>query len=197
MKKLFYSIIFILTVSVITFFSCGKFEIWVDLGGSFNYLNKGAYSEFTRFSGDGIFYKGIPSVFPTIKNYKYEERYITIKQQYNKKLSSSLLETILVLDSYYGAGYFGEMDTAIFPVYNEELKNSFHFYYKIHENTYRSEFFSDSVVNIHPYFKEMEKNKFNYYIINKDNQVKIGPLSKDEFKKEFTELNLPSILWIE
>ena len=171
-------------------------ELYVDLGNRYLYLNEYAELDYSGYPGDGIFYTSTPYIFPKIEEYKFDDNYITVKQIYSKQNSSELLREILY-ESIYNEGGWGKINTNIFPVYDSTLYYAFEKYYEIEKVHSRVGAFCDSVVANNPYFKEMEKNDYNYYIIEKNDVVKHGPLSRKEFEEEFVFLSLPSNLWID
>lgn len=186
-------IIFIVIIIIIGVIYFDKTPRYVDLGGHFKYLNKGADFDFTGFQGDEILYKTSTIIFPEIEDYKFDEKYITARQLYNKPYTSKLLG-ITIMDGYYNKPM---IDTSVFPVYDSAMHCSFESFYEQKKTSMRVKSFSDSVVCYDPYFKAMEKNAYNYYIIEKKRIVKHGPLSREEFEKQFKEKHLPSSLWID
>ena len=167
-------------------------ETWIDLDDHYQYLNRyGNAIEWSGYPEDGLFYEGDPFIFPIIEEYKFDVNYITIKQKYSKQNSSKLL--IAVFKGYLGKG----INTNVFPVYDSAMYYTFEKYYEIEKTSMKVTAFCDSVVANNPYFKEMEKNDYNYYIIEKNDVVKRGPLSRKEFEEEFVFLSLPSNLWID
>jgi len=173
-----------------------KETVWVEFGDGYYYLNEYAQLDQTGYPGDGIFYKGSPFIFPKIEEYKFNENYITAKQKYSKQNSSKLLKKILS-DGVYNNGGWGKINTDIFPVYDSIMYDAFKKYYVTERTSMRVEAFCDSVIDNSPYFKVMEENDYNYYIIEKQDIVKHGPLSRNEFETKCIFLNLPSNLWID
>ena len=58
------------------------------------------------------------------------------------------------------------------------------------EDMKKIEIILDSVFKFDPFYKKVFSSKENYWIIDKANNLRFGPFSKNEFEKELTEKNV-------
>jgi len=191
-KKTFFILYPVLLVSLVVLFFYNleyKTPPQLDLGNSFQYLQEGGDLDYSIYAGDGIFYNTIPVIFPRVEKHSFDSIYITVKQKYNNKNSTGLMQSILMHNLYDMS--WGGIDAEIFPVYDSIMYYDFKKYYEKDMNTYREERYADSVVSNNLYFTNMRQNNYNYYIIDKRKRQRIYPLSKSEFDSMFVHLNLP------
>ena len=201
-KKTFIILYPVLLVSlVVLFFNNLEYKTppELDLGNSFRYLQEGRDLDYSGYAGDGIFvyqnFKGIPVIFPRVEKYAFDSIYITVKQKYHNKNSTGLMQSILWHNLYDMK--WGGIDTEIFPVCDSIMYHDFKRFYEKDRRMSREEHYADSVVFNNQFFIEMRQNEYNYYIVDKQNVLKHGPLSKNEFEIKFKEMNLNSKLWID
>ena len=120
MKKIIFSLIkIVLCTSLFIFSSCSDFwrpSKYIYLDDRFYYLKEYAEIDFSGYPGDGIWYRATPMIMPKIEEYYFNDNYITIKQKYHKKNSSSLLERLLYFD------HFGKINTNVFSVYDSTMQ---------------------------------------------------------------------------
>ena len=200
-KKTFIILYPVLLVSLaVLFFNNLEYKTppQLDLGNSFQYLQEGRDLDYSGYPGNGIFvyqnFKGVPVIFPKVEEYAFDSIYLTVKQKYHNENCTKLMMTIFY--HHLSDMSWGGINTEIFPVFDSIMYHDFKRFYEKDKRTYRVEHYADSIVSNNQFFIEMRQNDYNYYIIDKQRNIKYGPLSKKEFELKFKEMNLTSNLWI-
>ncbi len=184
------------------FFCCSDTGWNCDLGNGYAYLNSGGAMDVDVYKGNAITYKSLfddPVVFPSIDDYKFNSDFIVCKQNYDKKLTSELLQSSFEFrfnNINYKKGnkkYFGIIS------YIKEYKNDTVFYNDLKKlnnigNIGFTKSIADSVIKNNNLFLKMEKQIINYYIIDKTKNKRYLVLSKIQFQKIFLNLKIPDSL---
>ncbi|GAA4242176.1 hypothetical protein GCM10022292_11380 [Winogradskyella damuponensis] len=169
-------------------FSCNESEEEINLGNNFYYIPfQEIIFDVTIFGGNGIYqlenYEKIPVILPDIEKYEYNSDFIIVKQDFNIKQTSRLIQNMISMPGTYftydkryiklNENYFAKLDKS---------ENSSIYYKK----------FTSELLDNTSSIQKMKKNKENYYIIEKKELKVNGPLTKSEFKemKKNLEINL-------
>ena len=191
-----------LVILSISLFSCSETKLNKNLGKGYHYLSEGGAMDVDVYVGDAITYNSLfndPIVFPRIVDYKFNSDYIVCKQEFDKELSSELLQSSL------------EFNYRELTIQNNEIKYEALLNYISElggDNALENMLFSikkkniigfskpkvDSIINNNLSFVKMDKQKVNYYIIDKLNDKKYLILDRSTFESTFKTLNIPDSL---
>ena len=111
-------------------------------------------------------------------DYSFDDKYIIIKQKYNREVLLNELEMELFSweEDYNMHKREGVINFNDVPVSLKEISKQI--------DLGRSTNLADSIISHSSYYKELlTPNKINYYIIDKDKDSVLGPLTKEEFEK--------------
>lgn len=177
MKKIIIStFVFGLIIFVFILFSSKNDEREVGLGNNYYYIPfQEVIFDVTGFGGNGIYlYKNnlkVPIIFSEIESYKYDSRYIIIKQKFDFK-TRYLLESMIFMPNLYF-----EYDKE-FVFLDEKYLTGI----KSIKNSDEREEFIDRIMHEDRHLKIMIENGVSYYIINKKNNKIFGPSKHIEFE---------------
>ena len=182
MKK---TILAIFPIFLISLISCHDDSN--NLGKYYYYMTKDDALDYGLISWDFIYKsdKRRSSIFSIIAttpsdviDYSFDDKYIIIKQKYNREV---LLNELGMELSSWG-GYYniykreGVINFNDVPVSLKEISKQI--------ELRRSTNLADSIISHSTYYKELlTPNKINYYIIDKDEDSTWGPFDKLEFEK--------------
>jgi len=171
------SIFFCLLFSIFLL-SCNN-EEEIDLGNNFYYIPfQEIIFDVTTFGGNGIYRlennEKIPVVLSDIDKYQYNSEFIIIKQNFDIKQSSRLIENMIFLPNTYFT-----YDKKYIPL-NENFLTKLD---TSENNSIYSEKFTRKLLENSSAIKKMMINKENYYVIEKKELKINGPLTKNEFEE--------------
>jgi|GEM_PF-5615496 len=177
MKKTIILTFIILIITTVILINLTKNdERQINLGSGYYYIPfQEVIFDVTRFGGNGIYiYKGnrkIPIIFSEIENYKYDSKYIIIKQKFDLK-TRYLLESLIFTPNLY-FDYDKE-----FVFLDEKYLSGI----KSIKNSVEKEEYIDKIMHEDRRIKIMIENGVNYYIIDKKNNKIFGPLKNIDFQ---------------
>ena len=157
--------------------SCKESEEEINLGNNFYYIPfQETIFDVTSFGGNGIYRLEknvkIPVVLSDIETYTYNSEFIIVKQRFDLKQSSRLIENMIFLPNTYFT-----YDKKYIPL-NENLLTKLD---SLENNSIYSEKFTRELLDNSSAIKKMMANKENYYVIEKKYLKINGPLTKSEF----------------
>ena len=182
MKK---TILAIFPIFLISLISCHDDSN--NLGKYYYYMTKDDALDYGLVSWDFIYksdktrsryYSIIDKTPSDIIDYSFDDKYIIIKQKYNREVLLNELEMEL---SSWGGDYNiykreGVINFNDVPVSLKEISKQI--------DLRRRTNLADSIISHSSYYKELlTPNKINYYIIDKDEDSTWGPFDKLEFEK--------------
>lgn len=177
-RKYIYKNIYLLCNVVLCMFSCSENEKEISLGNNFFYIPyQDIIFDVTTFDGNGIYInkngRKIPVVLPNIEKYKYNLEYIIVKQNFDIKQTTKLIENMLFMPGVYFT-------------YDKKFMHLNHNYLstldKTEQKSMYSEKFTKELLKSSVSIQKMKKNQENLYIISKKEQKIYGPLNSSEFQ---------------
>ena len=182
MKK---TILAIFPIFLISLISCHDDSN--NLGKYYYYMTKDDALDYGLVSWDFIYksdktrsryYSIIDKTPSDIIDYSFDDKYIIIKQKYNREVLLNELEMELFSweEDYNMHKREGVINFNDVPVSLKEISKQI--------DLGRSTNLADSIISHSSYYKELlTPNKINYYIIDKDEDSILGPFDKLEFEK--------------
>ena len=182
MKK---TILAIFSIFLISLISCHDDSN--NLGKDYYYMTKDDALYYGYPSWDFIYKsdKKRSSIFSIIAttpsdviDYSFDDKYIIIKQKYNREvlLNELKMELFSWEENYNMHKREGVINFNDVPVSLKEISKQI--------DLERSTNLADSIISHSSYYKELlTPNKINYYIIDKDEDSILGPFDKLEFEK--------------
>jgi hypothetical protein len=175
------------SIIVVAYFLFDKKEERENLGSSYYYIPFQEITfDVTGFGGNGIYIfkdsSQIPVIFPRVVSYKYDSRYIVVKQKYDYTEIKELLGSMLFLSSNYFT-----YDKNFVPIEEgtiDRIKTISHSTFKQRDSII-NEIMTRNVNII-----EMKANKYSYYIIDKSNNTIVGPLAYDVFLRQKKKMGI-------
>jgi len=177
MKKIIFQYQIILLPFFLFVSGCND-ETKVDMGQGYYYIPfQESTFDMTMFGGNGIFtYKNnftVPLIFPNITSYKYDSRYIIVKQKFDFTETKVLLKSLIFHPNLF------EYDKDFVLIDEKYVMNVPHL-----NNSGLEDKYVDSIMHEDLHIKKMMEHKENYYIIDKTKHAIMGPFTKLEFDKK-------------
>lgn len=178
-RKTYTSSIYFCYLILFFLLSCNENEKEVNLGNNFYYIPfQEIIFDVTTFGGNGIYQCEknikIPVILPDIEKYKYNSDFIIVKQNFNIKQTTRLIENMLFMPKTYFTydKKYINLNENYLARLNESEKNSNY-----------SKKFTDELLQNTTIIQKMKRNKENFYIIDKKEFKVHGPLNSNEFQK--------------
>jgi hypothetical protein len=190
-----------LLLPIISIVSCANLnDTHVDLGDGYTYKTDSKYRSIYPNKG---YYN--TAIYSTILNYDFDNKHIIAKQkpdyQHHKIFIASDLESrYSIYCSFLRDSTSKDFYNETSPVIREAIKADKDLYklFKSKGITDQNSIGDqekiqvtvDSVFKHDPFFIKLFSQNENYWIINKDQNLRWGPLSKQEFEKKASELSI-------
>lgn len=151
---------------------------------------------------DHIFHEGI---YPNVMSYSYNDDFILVQQTPSRKyiasyLADDIITRYLVL---FHAGEIEDLEDDEKEILANGYKQDSAFYLMLSEvlspdNTAedikKSTEIAEDLLENNPYYSSLLENEFNYWIIDHSSDLKLGPMTKQEFEEQSATLVIPKSL---
>lgn len=191
-------LIFFLVLIISTFNSCANLnDEWIEIGDDYvckhDRGNASIYNRQTYYRTE---------IHSKITDYKFNEKFIIAKQNpdynnYKNSVVENYSTRYMIYDNYLKEKKTKEFLKVTSPFIRKSIIADSSFYKLLKSKGVTAENqindmekikkLLDSVFHFDPFYKKVFLSKENYWIIDKDNNIRFGPLTKKEFEKELKQ----------
>jgi len=169
----------------------------VDLGDNYTFHAKGGWKTITP---NQVYIN--TQIYSEVTNYKFDDRFIVAKQKPDYEYYKTFVTTDYSVRFIIYSGFLKDSTSKDFldPFIRQSIKADSSFYKLLKnkgvtdqnslEDQKRIKVVLDSIFHTDPFYIRLFSSKENYWIIDKDNNIRYGPFTKDEYEKERKSKNV-------